>query len=100
MKHKVQMIVKYEVKQPFISQYQEVVTNIFRMLPAYEAIDCNVIQTDTEPNQIIETYMLPTEAHYHALKKLRKSKKHSVFGCLDQIIIGGLKQMECLAFKK
>lgn len=100
MKHNVQMIVQYEINQDFSQLYQETMHQIMSMLPKFDAIDIHFQKSDTAPYEIIETFQLPTVAHYHALKKLRTSKKHSVFGTLDEIIPGGLKQMQCWALKK
>lgn len=93
------MIVQYEIKMSFLEQYQEAMEEIIKMLPSFEAEKFQVSCSSKAPNQFIETITLPTVAHYHALKKLRKSENHNVFGSLDQMILGGLNQMECWAFQ-
>ncbi|MDZ5474558.1 hypothetical protein SM124_23050 [Bacillus sp. 31A1R] len=99
MKQNVQMILRYEIKTPFLEQYQEVMKEITKMLPTFEANGFQLNQSNHNPNQVIEKINLPTVAHYYALKKLRKSNKHNVFGILDQMISGGLSEMECWALK-
>ncbi|MBT2688831.1 hypothetical protein J7I93_11615 [Bacillus sp. ISL-47] len=96
----VQMIVQYEVKNSSFSQYQEVMSNVIDMLPAYDAAEINISHYDEDSYMIIESFIVPTESHYFALKKLRKSKKHNVFGSLDPFISGGLAKMDCWALKK
>ncbi|GLB59858.1 hypothetical protein [Cytobacillus sp. NCCP-133] len=100
MKQNVQMIVQYEVKGCSLSQYQAVMDKIIEMLPSYDAADIKVSQYAAGSYKIIESFNVPTESHYFALKKLRKSAKHNVFGSLDPIISGGLAKMDCWALKK
>ncbi len=100
MKPKVQMIVQYEVKDSLFSQYQAVMSKVIEMLPSYDAAEINVSHYDADSYKIIESFLVPTESHYFALKKLRKSKKHNVFGSLDPFLSGGLAQMDCWALKK
>ncbi|WP_026581727.1 hypothetical protein [Bacillus sp. J33] len=100
MKPKVQMIVQYEVKDSLFSQYQAVMSKVIEMLPSYDAAEIDVSHYDADSYKIIESFLVPTESHYFALKKLRKSKKHNVFGSLDPFLSGGLAQMDCWALKK
>lgn len=94
------MIVYYEVKDSFFSQYKKAMDHIVALLPLFGAEDIKWRQIDSKPYRVVESFLLPTESHYFALKKLRKSKNHTVFGCLDQFISGGLQQVECCALKK
>ncbi|PWW25430.1 hypothetical protein DFO73_11328 [Cytobacillus oceanisediminis] len=100
MKQNVQMIVQYEVKNTSFSQYQEVISKVIDMLPSYDAAEINISHYAADSYKIIESFIVPTESHYFALKKLRKSKKHNVFGSLDPFISGGLAKMDCWALKK
>ncbi|MDE3838020.1 hypothetical protein C0966_01195 [Bacillus methanolicus] len=100
MKNQLQMIVYYEVKDSYFSQYKEAMDHIVALLPSFGAAEIKWRQIDSEPYRIVESFLLPTESHYFALKKLRKSKYHTVFGCLDRFISGGLKQVECCALIK
>jgi hypothetical protein len=97
MKTQIQMVIHYEVNEKSYRQYKKVIHQILTNLPSFEAND---IQINESENKVIETYLLPTESHYYALKKLRKSKSHSIFGCLDPFIKGGLQQMDCYGIKR
>lgn len=100
MKQNVQMIVQYEVKGSLFSQYEEVMSKVIDKLSSYDAAEITVCHYDTNACKIMESFFLPTESHYFVLKKLRKSKKHNVFGSLDPFISGGLAEMDCWAVKK
>jgi hypothetical protein len=95
----IQMIVQYEVKQNLLSQYQETIDKISTMLPDFEADMFSCSQSD-ERNIFVESFYVPTEAHYHALKKMRLSRNHSVFGILEDFVPGGLERMGFLAIKQ
>ncbi|MHC0039097.1 hypothetical protein [Pseudoneobacillus sp. C159] len=96
MNSQIKMVIHYEVNENFRHQYKNAISHILSQLPTFEA---NQIKLSESQNQIIETFLLPTESHYFALKKLRKSKNHSLFGLLDLYIKGGLEQMECYGIK-
>jgi hypothetical protein len=97
MNSKIQMIIQYEINESFVQQYKDAMKKVMKNLPSFEA---NHIQLSSANNLVTETFLLPTESHYFALKKLRTSKNHSLFGCLDPFIKGGVKQMGCYAFKR
>ncbi len=92
----IQMIIQYEIKQNLLGQYLEAIKRISAMLPEFEAkmFSCSL------KNVFIESFFVPTEAHYHAIKKMRLSRGHSVFGILDQYIPGGLDRIGFLAIKQ
>jgi hypothetical protein len=90
------MVLHYEVNENFYQQYKEAIPHIISNLHAFEAHE---IQLNESKNKVIETFLLPTESHYYALKKLRKSKSHSLFGSLDPFIKGGLQQIGFYGFK-
>jgi hypothetical protein len=96
MNSQIQMVIHYEVNENCSHQYKEAIHHILSNLHAFEA---HQIQLNESQNKVIETFLLPTESHYYALKKLRKSKNHSLFGCLDPFIKGGLQQIGCYGFK-
>ncbi|MDQ0413956.1 MULTISPECIES: hypothetical protein [Mesobacillus] len=95
----IQMIIQYEIKQNLLGQYLEAIKRISAMLPEFEAkmFSCRL---SGEKNVFIESFFVPTEAHYHAIKKMRLSRGHSVFGILDQYIPGGLDRIGFLAIKQ
>ena len=95
----IQMIVQYEVKQNLLSQYHETIDRISTMLPDFEVDMFSCSQSD-ERNIFVESFYVPTEAHYHALKKMRLSRNHSVFGILEDFVPGGLERMGFLAIKQ
>jgi hypothetical protein len=95
----IQMIVQYEVKQNLLSQYQDSIEKISTMLADFEADTFSCIQSE-ERNFFVESFFVPTEAHYHALKKMRQSRNHSVFGILEEYVPGGLERMGFMAIKQ
>ncbi|WP_456272049.1 hypothetical protein [Bacillus sp. AK031] len=99
MKHSLQMYIQYEIKESSIEHYEQLIQSILHTLPYYDAFNIQWQSVPEKPNQFTEVFTLPTESHYHALKKLRKSRQHLLFGMLDGCISGGLKQMDCFALK-
>jgi hypothetical protein len=97
MNSEIKMVVHYEINEKMHRQYKEVINYILSQLSTFEA---KQIQINESQNKVIETYLLPTESHYYALKKLRKSKSHSVFGSLDPFIKGGLEQINFYGLKR
>ena len=95
----IQMIIHYEVKQSLLGQYREAIDKISAMLPDFEA-DMFSCSPSEQQNMFIESFYVPTEAHYHALKKMRLSRAHSVFGRLDNIVPGGLEGIAFMAIKQ
>ncbi len=99
MKNSLQIFLEYEIKQNFQPQYKEIMKKILNTLPQYDA--CNILweKSEDHSNRYIETYVVPTESHYHALKRLRTSRRHLLFGLLDECICGGLKEIKCFGLK-
>jgi hypothetical protein len=95
----IQMIIQYEVKQNLLGQYKEAIESISAMLADFEA-DMFSCSQDEQRNMFIESFFVPTEAHYHALKKIRLSRNHSVFGCLEDFVPGGLERIGFMAIKQ
>jgi hypothetical protein len=95
----IQMIVQYEVKQNLLDQYREALDGISAMLADFEADMFSCSQSE-QRNMFIESFYVPTEAHYHALKKLRLSRSHSVFGRLEDFVPGGLERVGFIAIKQ
>ncbi|RSD24047.1 hypothetical protein [Mesobacillus subterraneus] len=95
----IQMIVQYEVKQNLLGQYQEAIEKISAMLPEFEADMFSCSESD-QRNLFVESFYVPTEAHYHALKKIRLSRSHSVFGRLEDFVPGGLDCVGFMAIKQ
>ncbi|MBT2681510.1 hypothetical protein J7E38_21310 [Bacillus sp. ISL-35] len=95
----IQMIIQYEVKQNLLGQYREAINRISEMLPDFEADMFSCSQSD-QRNIFIESFFVPTEAHYHAMKKMRLSRDHSVFGMLEDYVPGGLERIGFMAIKQ
>jgi hypothetical protein len=95
----IQMIIQYEVKHNLLEQYREALDRISAMLPEFEADMFSCSQSE-QRNLFIESFYVPTEAHYHALKKLRLSRSHSVFGRLEDFVPGGLDRIGFMAIKQ
>jgi hypothetical protein len=95
----IQMIIHYEVKQSLLDQYREAIEKISVMLPEFEADMFSCSQSE-QRNIFIESFFVPTEAHYHAMKKLRLSRSHSVFGRLEDFVPGGLERIGFMAIKQ
>jgi hypothetical protein len=95
----IQMIIQYEVKQNLLGQYREAIEKISAMLPEFEADMFSCSQSE-QRNMFIESFYVPTEAHYHAMKKLRLSRSHSVFGSLEDFVPGGLERIGFMAIKQ
>ncbi|MEH7443230.1 hypothetical protein AABM38_05370 [Heyndrickxia sp. MSNUG] len=95
----IQMIIQYEVKQSLLGQYREAIDKISDMLPEFEADMFSYSQSE-QRNMFIESFYVPTEAHYHAMKKLRLSRSHSVFGRLEDFVPGGLERIGFMAIKQ
>jgi hypothetical protein len=95
----IQMIIQYEVKQNLLGQYHEAIHRISAMLPDFEANMFSYSQSG-QRNVFIESFFVPTEAHYHAMKKMRLSRDHSVFGMLEDYVPGGLERIGFMAIKQ
>lgn len=95
----IQMIIQYEVKQNLLSQYKETIESISMVLADFEADMFSCSQAG-QRNMFMETFFVPTESHYHALKKIRLSRTHPVFGCLEKFVPGGLEEMGFMAIKQ
>jgi hypothetical protein len=99
MNHSLQMYIQYEIKETSIELYQQLMKDILETLKAYDAIDIQWMPSSGSQTTFVEVITLPTESHYFALKKLRKSRRHLLFGMLDDCISGGLNEMDCFALK-
>ncbi|WP_175987963.1 hypothetical protein [Bacillus sp. Marseille-Q1617] len=100
MKKSLQIYLEYEIKHSLHHQYRQIMENILHTLPEYDAMNICWEKSEADSNRYIETFDVPTEAHYFALKRLRTSRRHLLFGLLDDCICGGLKEMTCFGLKK
>ncbi|SFB09990.1 MULTISPECIES: hypothetical protein [unclassified Bacillus (in: firmicutes)] len=100
MENQFQVFFQYEIKKTMFHHYKQELPYTLKKLKEFGAKNIQCRQSTTNPYEIVESFRLPTEAHYFSLKKMRQSKSHRVFGNLDCLIEGGLKEIECFAIKK
>jgi hypothetical protein len=100
MKKPLHIYLEYEIKQSFHHQYLQIMGNIIQSLPQYDAMNIRWEKSEADSNRYIETFVVPTEAHFYALKRLRTSRCHLLFGLLDECICGGLEEMKYIGLKK
>ncbi|MCA1055613.1 hypothetical protein LCM10_11515 [Rossellomorea aquimaris] len=100
MKNSLQIYLEYEIKQSLQHQYRQIMNSIIQSMPLYDAVNIRWEKSEADENRYIETFVVPTESHYHAIKRLRTSRGHLLFGRLDDCICGGLKEMKCIGLKK
>jgi hypothetical protein len=99
MKNTVHIYMEYEIKQNFKPQYKQIMTNIRETLPHYDAFNINWEKAEDDSNRYIESFLVPTESHFHVLKRLRMSRRHLLFGLLDECICGGLQDINLVCLK-
>ncbi|WP_201716097.1 hypothetical protein [Rossellomorea arthrocnemi] len=99
MKNNVHIYMEYEIKQNFKPQYKQIMTNIRETLPHYGAFNINWEKAEDDSNRYIESFLVPTESHFHVLKRLRMSRRHLLFGLLDECICGGLQDINLVCLK-
>lgn len=100
MKNELHVTFEYEIRADMLNQYEREIPQILSKLSDFDAVEIRWQQYSTNPCRIVENFVLPTTAHYFSLKKLRKSKDHSIFHKLDSFIPGGLKNIESFAIMK
>jgi hypothetical protein len=94
-----QIFIEYKVIETEVEKYEAVMKEILAKLPEYSAEKIEWFVATDQPFLYVEMFQVPTLAYYQALKKLRKSTEHPVFGQLDHYIEGGLENLNCWAFK-
>ncbi|MBW3110526.1 MULTISPECIES: hypothetical protein [Bacillaceae] len=99
MKNTLHIYLEYEIKQHLKPRYKQIMTSIAETLPQYDACDISWEKAEDTSNRYIETFVVPTESHFHVLKRLRKSRRHLLFGLLDECICGGVKEINLICLK-
>ncbi|RXJ00397.1 hypothetical protein DS745_12775 [Anaerobacillus alkaliphilus] len=94
-----QIFIEYKVKEAEIEKYEGLMKEVLKKLTEFSAEKIEWFVATDQPFLYVEMFQVPTLAHYQALKKLRKSTDHTVFGQLDQFIEGGLEKLNCWAFQ-
>jgi hypothetical protein len=99
MKNTLHIYLEYEIKQNFQPQYKQIMNNIVETLPQYDAFNIQWEKSEVGSNRYIERFIVPTESHFHVLKRLRTSRRHLLFGLLDECICGGLQEINLVGLK-
>lgn len=96
----VSVFIEYHIKKADIYLYEDKMKNVLPLLADFGAKEVKWFLASKQKNTYIEQFVLPTESHYYALKKLRTSKDHSIFGELNKFIDGGTRSISFWVFKK
>lgn len=95
-----QIFMEYQVSAENIEAYERVMKSIIDALPEYGASSIQWYVAEDQPNLYVEMYEVPTSSHYYALKKLRQSSEHPLFGQITPYIEGGTTKIHCWAFQR
>lgn len=98
MNKMLQMHIEYEIKPECHEQYINIMPQVLSKLPYYDANRINW-SSIKDGNHFIESFVIPTESHFHSIKQLRQSNTHYIFGLLDECINGGVKAIKCFGLK-
>ncbi|MGO4889827.1 hypothetical protein ACJ2A9_18935 [Anaerobacillus sp. MEB173] len=99
MRENLQIFIEYKIKAEAVQAYEQTMRKIIDLLPEFEAKNIQWFVATDQPHLYVEMFEVPTVAHYHALKKLRRSNDHHLFKELDPLIDGGLQKLNCWAFQ-
>lgn len=100
MSNGVKIFLEYRVKKGYDQLYYDAMADITYQLAVYEAEQIEWFLISPSSNRYRETFYVPTESHYYALKKLRKTKYHNIFGFLDDMIEGGVNGIQWIGLSK
>jgi hypothetical protein len=95
-----QVFIEYKVKKTFNHQYEQLMQNVISLLSEFGAERIEWYSFGHQSNKYIEVFLVPTEAHFYALKKIRTSKHHDIFTHFENYVEGGGKSIQYLALKK
>jgi hypothetical protein len=99
----VSIYVEYNIKKSDILQYESVMEKeVIPILTEFGAkgVRWFLSSKQVEGNIYVEEFYLPTVSHFYALKKLRTCLNHTVFGCFDHFVCGGIHSISYLALKR
>ena len=94
-----QIFIEYKIKETKVDEYEAAMKEILNKLPEFNAEKIDWFRATDQPFLYVEMFQVPTVAYYQAIKKIRKSVDHPVFGKLDQFLEGGLEKLNCWAFQ-
>lgn len=100
MTKRLQIFMEYKVNKQHIHEYEQAMAIIIDELPQFGASNIQWFVAEDQPYLFVEMYEVPTTAHYHALKKLRQSNEHHIFGQIAPYIGGGTENIHCWAFQR
>ncbi|WP_088103143.1 MFS transporter [Halalkalibacter urbisdiaboli] len=95
-----QIFMEYKVIEQKINEYEQAMERVLTELPEFGATNIQWFVSEEQPFLYVEMYEVPTFAHYHALKKLRRSEEHHIFGEIAAYIDGGIEKIHCWAFQR
>ncbi|WP_335872486.1 hypothetical protein [Bacillus sp. 2205SS5-2] len=98
MNNTYQMVIQYEIIAEEKNVYEHEIKYILTSLSDYGAV--NVQWQVLGENIYMESFNIPTEAYFHAIKKVRTTPCHLLFGKLDRCINGGVKKIQCYGLRK
>ncbi|WP_017728958.1 MFS transporter [Halalkalibacterium ligniniphilum] len=100
MPQPLQIFMEYKIEEQKIDEYEREMERILATLQEFGASNIQWFVAADQPHLYVEMFEVPTASHYHAIKKLRQSEEHRVFGSITPMIKGGAKQIHCWAFEK
>jgi mRNA deadenylase 3'-5' endonuclease subunit Ccr4 len=96
MNKQIRIYVEYKIEESAIQQYHMLLDQIVKTLERFDAKHIECCKSEKQ-NQYMEIFTVPTESHFHAIKKIHKNKNHSIFGKLHEIVSGGSERILCRA---
>ncbi|WP_096201673.1 hypothetical protein [Bacillus sp. FJAT-45350] len=100
MSNYLQIFMEYKVKQENIQDYEKAMEEILKELPEFGASNIQWFVATDQDDLYVEMFEVPTDSHYHALKKLRQCNDHHIFSKIAPMVEGGCEKIHCWAFKK
>ncbi|MDQ0215977.1 hypothetical protein J2S13_002399 [Oikeobacillus pervagus] len=99
MNNSLQMMIQYKIKACAKREYELVVHSMMKELQKF-GVENIKFQKDTLFNdEYWEFFKIPTVSHFHALKKIRMSKKHPIFGRLHELLDDEQGAIQCYAIR-
>ncbi|WP_100406398.1 hypothetical protein [Bacillus solitudinis] len=95
-----QIFMEYKINKENLHEYEQAMVTVLDTLTEFEATNIQWFISEEQPFLFVEMFQLPTTSHYHALKKLRQSHEHPIFGSIIPYIQGGTDKIHCWAFQR
>ncbi|MDN4527582.1 hypothetical protein [Fictibacillus fluitans] len=100
MSEKITVFIEYKVNTDQVGQYEKYMKKVLDALKkdgAYSPVWMKAIDQDL---LYVECFDVSNPKFYISIKEKRRSREHTVYGALDQMITGGLSKLHCWAFEK